>query len=389
MTADVAEERDWVGSLHGPFREAFCDSIRALSLARLQKYPTPKNAGLPFGQEARVLQRFLSGRSSLLDPSGLSRAYLSLASSRDRLLYRAFILGQALPRAWWLDAIGSDAVAGWLDRSLLLTTPEGNLCCRFRVIAVGDVTVVADHENPSLPNRVHIGQDSLNLLEFLLREAPTEAGRFLDVGTGSGLILLAMARGRDEALGIDINPRAVTLARVNAALNRSRGCRVEEKNALGLGSSEGAFDLVTWNAPFMFLPEGERDRHVDGYGGHLGIALTLDFVERLPNLLGANGVAYILTSAPVLQTGENKLETEIAARAERLNLDVVAHVLQAFWNPALREFHRRHAIRHFESVILKISLGGGRVRRIAPPMSRRAVDAARSWLYGALGSAKP
>jgi hypothetical protein len=73
-----------------PLRADACRTLRSLDLARLQRYPPPKLVGLKFGNETRVLRRFLQGRSSTLDASALSSWYRTFASARDRLLYRAF-----------------------------------------------------------------------------------------------------------------------------------------------------------------------------------------------------------------------------------------------------------------------------------------------------------
>ena len=374
------ETGDWTGSLRGSFLEEFCGTIRDIPIGQLQKYPPPKRNGLPFGHEARIIRRFWSGRSSLLDPSGLSSAYLALATCRERLHYKAFVLGQALDRNAWQDILGPLTLSRWYDALLLEEMENRKLCCRFRVLAAYGIILVVDHEETSSPNHVHIGQDSLNFLEFISQRQRVASGRLLDVGTGSGAILLSMTSGYDEALGIDINPRAVTLARVNAAINGC-SCAIETKDALTFGPGDGTFDLVTWNAPFMYFPESEQDRCVDGYGGHFGIALTLDFLERLPDMLTSVGVSYILTSAPILDTGENRLETELTGKVERLGLQITAHVLQRFWTPALREFHRNNGVIRFESVILEISLGPGSLRRCEPHWTGRVTDLTRSWLY--------
>ncbi len=184
-----------------------------------------------------------------------------------------------------------------------------------------------DHNDP-FPLRIHIGQDSLNMVEFLKRHDPDETGTMLDVGTGSGLQLLTFGRKRSAALGVDINPRAVRIAPMNVEINGASTCRVEEQNAFDPNWPPSPFRLVTWNTPFMFFPDNEVASNLDGHGGHLGIALTLSFVERLVALLDPEGVAYLLSAAPVMLDGQNRLEIELAERAKRCRLDITTFVLQ-------------------------------------------------------------
>ena len=78
------EQDDWISGLTDSFVSQFCETLRTLSLNKLQIYPTPKLFGLPFGHEVRIFSRFLKGQSSLLDPSAFSKVYLFFASARKK-----------------------------------------------------------------------------------------------------------------------------------------------------------------------------------------------------------------------------------------------------------------------------------------------------------------
>jgi release factor glutamine methyltransferase len=87
------------------------------------------------------------------------------------------------------------------------------------------------------------------------REAPA---RVLDLGTGTGCILLALLSERSQAtgLGVDIAPGALAVARDNArALGLDDRVTFQEGNwAAGL---TGPFDLVVSNPPY--IPAGDLD----------------------------------------------------------------------------------------------------------------------------------
>jgi methylase of polypeptide subunit release factors len=301
-------------------------------------------------------------------------------SSREKLAYAAFVLGQPLAPADWETLIGPDAQAEWSSRGVLEPEGDGRFSVPFRVMCVGDVTVIVDPPGQTFHHRVHIGQDSLNMVELLTPWVPPTIDCALDVGTGSGLLLLTLVPSAETALGIDINPRAVRLARLNAELNE-RLNEFEQRDAFDPSWAPEPFDWITWNTPFMFLPESHREASVDGFGGRLGIDLTLRFAERLKVLLRPDGVAYLLSAAPILQGGENQLEVELTALAATHGLDVSEIVLQSFWVPELREFYQSHGVVRFESVMLRIVHGIGRITRRDMPPLRRVVDGARRALY--------
>ena len=83
--------------------------------------------------------------------------------------------------------------------------------------------------------------------------------RVLDVGTGSGVIVLTLAKEFSEAeiFAVDISEDALALARENAerlGLNQ----RVRFKKSNLLRDIEGTFDLIVANLPYI----AARDRHI-------------------------------------------------------------------------------------------------------------------------------
>jgi hypothetical protein len=368
-------EGDWTRIL-GP---SDSKALRKLPFRHLSRIPPAKREGLPLGHELRILGRFVTGGTSSLDPSALSAAYLRLLRPRERQLFRALVAREPLPPGDWGQLLG-DGTSAWEERGLLVRE-AGGLRSAFAVVPVGSLLFAVDPQEEAFPAKVHIGQDSLNLLGFLSCRPPPPGARILDVGTGSGILLIGCAGAAREALGVDLNPRAVRAARFNTALNGLPIARAEEQDIFACDGSLGRFDRVIWNAPFIFYPEAERERNLDGYGGELGIGITLSFLEKLPELVADEGAAVVMTAAPVLVDGENRLETELRTRCPRLGFDATVHVLQSFWVPHLAEFHESYGIDRFESVILEARRGVGSVERRPSPGVRRLVDAARGLLY--------
>ena len=96
--------------------------------------------------------------------------------------------------------------------------------------------------------------DTETVVEFSLREFPEHAAwSILDLGIGSGAILLALLAERPAArgLGIDISEDALAVARDNAAALglASRIALLRSDWTAGLG--ENLFDLVVSNPPYI------------------------------------------------------------------------------------------------------------------------------------------
>ncbi len=76
--------------------------------------------------------------------------------------------------------------------------------------------------------------------------------RILDLGTGTGCILLSLLAERAQAsgMGVDISPAALQVARENAA-RTGVGARADLRLSDWFDAVEGRFDLITANPPYI------------------------------------------------------------------------------------------------------------------------------------------
>ena len=105
--------------------------------------------------------------------------------------------------------------------------------------------------------------DSGTLVEAALGIISTDKPRILDLGTGSGCLLLAILTERRHAcgLGIDIDEGAVRVAEQNArklGVSTRARFRVGSWARAALMTNKERFELVVSNPPY--IPEGEIER---------------------------------------------------------------------------------------------------------------------------------
>jgi HemK-related putative methylase len=102
----------------------------------------------------------------------------------------------------------------------------------------------------------------------------------LDMGTGSGIGLVAAARWARRVVGVDINPVAVRCARINALLNEVDHRVDAREGDLFEAVPDERFDLVLFNPPYFagvpdapldyaFRGDGVAGRFATGLRGHL------------------------------------------------------------------------------------------------------------------------
>lgn len=147
--------------------------------------------------------------------------------------------------------------------------------------------------------------------------------RLLDLGTGSGCLLLALLTELPKAhgVGIDINPDALATARRNAASLGlgDRAVFAEHSFTDDLGTF-GDFDVILSNPPY--IPTGEIDglavdvKSFDPVlaldGGADGMACWTRLLPRLRAVLAVNGMAFV-------EIGRGQ-ENAVIAAAEKVDL---------------------------------------------------------------------
>ncbi len=141
--------------------------------------------------------------------------------------------------------------------------------------------------------------DSETLVEAAL-ETAGPAPRVLDLGTGSGALLLALLHERPGGcgVGVDRSEAAIGIARQNAA-----ALGIADRSAFVVGDWDaplaGRFDVILANPPYIAtgepLPRDVRDFEPHGalFAGADGLDDYRRIIPRLSALLAAGGAAHL------------------------------------------------------------------------------------------------
>ncbi len=143
--------------------------------------------------------------------------------------------------------------------------------------------------------------DTETLLDVVVRAFPPHrAFDMIDLGTGSGAILLAalMERAGARGVGTDISTEAIAVARENAANLDLDGRCTFIRTDWATGFADDSFDLVVSNPPY--IPTGDipgldpevrdHDPHLALDGGPDGLQPYRDLAPEIARILRPGGV---------------------------------------------------------------------------------------------------
>lgn len=120
------------------------------------------------------------------------------------------------------------------------------------------------------------------LIRLMLRRGGVRA---LDMGCGSGVLSLVLADRYETVLGVDVNPRAVALSRLNAALNGLTNVTFREGDMFE--PAEGRFSRIAFNSP----TNEEGSEFVDLL--EAGEPILETFFRNVPAKLESGGVVEV------------------------------------------------------------------------------------------------
>lgn len=149
--------------------------------------------------------------------------------------------------------------------------------------------------------------DAILLAQFAAEGLPADKPlKVMDLGTGSGVIALLLARWRPawKVTGVEVQPQLAELARRNAGLNGLAVDIVEaDWRTLGARDRAGDADLVVCNPPYFTLDGGQPCADPERAAGRQELHGSLDETTRAAARVvrGGGSVRFVHTAARLPQ----------------------------------------------------------------------------------------
>lgn len=171
----------------------------------------------------------------------------------------------------------------------------------WRVSSLGDVLLLHSAFPTLAADAIFFGPDTYRFARAItqyLDTHPSKVTKAVDIGTGSGAaaILLALRYPQASVSGVDINPRALSVAAINGRASGADNLCWQQSNLLQ--DVAGNFDLIVANPPYLVDDAARTYRHG---GGLLGAELSLKIVEAALPRLETGGVLLLYTGVAIVE----------------------------------------------------------------------------------------
>lgn len=273
------------------------------------------------------------------------------------LLHEMFIQSRSVPIAR-AEALLSPELRKYLHHAALITETDAyEVHANYRLIPLDGQFFVADlrHQPTQEQRAMHVqfGQDTVLLARVLQREAQSGL-RALDLCTGSGALAVTMASRFSEVHGVDINQRAIHMAKNNATLNSVANSTFVAGDLYA--PTVGRYDLICANPPFVYMPENGNAQSLAGNGGGMyGAEITVRILEGLEATLSDRGQAFLITQGLTLaHTTQCQLIKTACDRLGQTSLSVEFRELSRVYDPTLATFYAAQGVRHCTSYMVRV-----------------------------------
>jgi release factor glutamine methyltransferase len=241
-------------------------------------------------------------------------AGLTLAQAQQALKADFASAGLATPgldaRLLLAHICGLDEVGLVVGEGRQLTASEAVRLEKWRVARLAGMPVSRllgrrafyGHDFKINPNVLDPRPDSEILVGQVLADFAGRGGHVLDLGTGSGCLLLSLLKenARLTGLGVDCSPAALHMARINAERLGVRA-RIALRQSDWFASVSGRFDAIIANPPYIaeaarddLMPEVRlHDPPLALFGGADGLTPYRQIIPQARHFLKPGGRLYL------------------------------------------------------------------------------------------------
>ena len=244
----------------------------------------------------------IAGPHYQTDPwATLKVAQRSFSDPKLRCIADLFVRNLPVARKDLRNAISYEALQWLISKGVL--TQGHEIRSRFSLLSCFGLNLFIDWPivTPNgrfISSDTYLASSSYDCAQEVINKRPR--GSSLDLGSGSGLIVMLLANSSETATGIDIDPKAIFLSRLNLEIN-GLNANILESDLTSALDPTTLFDTIFINPTWRIVPPGIRYPNPVARVGHGedGLDQVRKILKLLPTHLAPRGEAVMRFDIPL------------------------------------------------------------------------------------------
>ena len=257
---------------------------------KIQYFPS-NFSFLAVGKEfENILNIFLKKKHLLFYYSLFPKIYLIFLNNKTQLLRKIFYLNESFSKQEIEFFFKKKEIRSLIKSGIILQKKE-ILRLNFSFVPYKKFIFVRDQSsvykgwfNPKkLLNKVWMGSDTIIFLRFLEKYLKRKNfKKALEIGSGTGTVILSLSQNFEINEAVDINSKAVKITFLNAKINNVENFKIHKSNLYQ--KIKGKYDLIISNPWFVDLRKG-------------GLEVLPKIIDKLDKYLEDNGTCLLLMNS--------------------------------------------------------------------------------------------
>lgn len=235
-----------------------------------------------------IIVKALAGNDYYSKPWKTLESYrYSNLSIEFQLIVRLFYCGESVESV--NDVIrDSSLVSDLIKEQYIIKTDNSFTFNNHRIIPYMGLYIMIDNRQDVIGgDHVWFGEDSVFLSNILPYKKDASA---LDLCTGSGIHALILGSRGMKVTALEINDKAVKIARENVILNDlEENMKILKSDLFSALDNEEKFDLIVGNPPFLPMIGDDNDMYYFADGGSDGLKIIRSIVDQADARLTEKG----------------------------------------------------------------------------------------------------
>ena len=334
---------------------------------KIQYFPS-NFSFLAVGKEfENILNIFLKKKHLLFYYSLFPKIYLIFLNNKTQLLRKIFYLNESFSKQEIEFFFKKKEIRSLIKSGIILQKKE-ILRLNFSFVPYKKFIFVRDQSsvykgwfNPKkLLNKVWMGSDTIIFLRFLEKYLKRKNfKKALEIGSGTGTVILSLSQNFEINEAVDINSKAVKITFLNAKINNVENFKIYKSNLYQ--KIKGKYDLIISNPWFVDLRKG-------------GLEVLPKIIDKLDKYLEDNGTCLLLMNS-FFKNKKDTLEEYFLNILKKKKYDVNLFSNGVFYEFERNKDYKKNAVEYAISYNVEIKKrGSGILTKYHPNLIRRFRD---------------